>query len=744
MEVVSYSSYFLLPDCFYRLSNSITAISLDTIIIQGNSSFPDPLERLALAISSSPTSIEITQCRIATDTGSDATINWNALSTIISSVDTLRFDGTNLGIGSTIPTFPRPIAYLTFTRCGLGGPLPDTLFASATPGPDFIHFSAGTNALNGSIPSSLLSNLDFASLSSFRLSLDNNALTGIVPSTLLQGSFSASTSIAVGLSSNRLEGPLSNVFASSNFSSVLGEFSFYGDNNEFTGPTPNWLSSMPSLEYFTFSCSNCKLQSLTPSFLGVSTKRCRYDVSMVNSSISGGIPSTFFQTGGSVASLVVDLPGNRLTNIPSDMLDSTNMTSAGLVRINVSSNLLTGNLPNSPGVFGPVVPSSYFLDISNNPSLTGIVPTSFLSTFGATPTNTTAAILLIAENTGLTGNLALPDLSLGPKLKLTIRAKSTNFASLTIPEHASSGLASLSISSSSPLTGQLPTSFFINNPDLQTLDIPHSELNGSMPDMGTSNPLKLTTLILSASSMDFCSGTRATWTSSTLQICTLSTTLTFCQDTYPAMCSFSAPPPLSPTPSSISSPSGCSQSTRPSAEWTCIDGTWTFVGSVVSTTVVIPSGATTTTIKGNLTSSTVIINGLNSIIKIDGCTSNTTIIVELTPQQLEEIGRDGKLQQLLSFSNASMCNSSTSDLNIGTHVKGSSCKTVSVSKVPSSNGSFSGLFKIDSSGCNTWWIILVSVLCGLVLIGLVVAVIAYVIYKKRLEALAHKSLKQVV
>ena len=745
----------LLPDCFYSANSNAATLELSNFIIQGNSSYPDPLGRLALAISPTPTTFKLSSCTILTDTGTQALVNWNSILSITGSVSTFIISSMSLGVNATIPTFPRPIPDLWLRNIGLVGPLPTTLFDSPTPTISSFHLDADGNNF-GDIPTGLFSNINLSALSSLSISLINSKLTGTVPADFLTGSFSVCTEVYVNLLNNALEGPLTNVFASSTFSSAhLASFTLSASSNGFIGPTPTWLNAMGALQTFTLDCYSCRLDTLAPSFFAVSTIPCSYKVSLYDNQFSGNIPSTFFQTRASAIDFDVDLRYNQLTGLPSAMLDSTNFTSATSVSINLASNSLTGNLPNSPGVFARGVPlslTSYTLDVSST-NLAGTVPPSFLSAFGSTASNATSTISLIVSNAPLSGNLALPDLSMAPYLGLTIEAMVTNFSSLTLPEHATSALRSLSISSSSPLTGQLPTSFFINNPNMIIFDASQSQLNGTMPDMGTSNPNKLAKLVLDSTLMDFCSGARSQWISSLLTICTLDiTTAYYCQDMYPTQCTHSAPPPSLAVPPTTSpqaasnptfpSPTGCSQSTRPSTEWTCIGGTWTFVGSVNSTVIVIPSGATTTTIVGNVTSSTIIINGLNSAIIIDGCTSNTTIIVELTPQQLEEIGRDGKLQQLLSFSNTSMCNSSTSDLNIGTRIKGSSCKTVSVSKVPSSNGSLSGLFQVSRGGCNTWWIILVSVLGGVVLLGIVIAIIACTIHKNRAKALAHNRLRQ--
>ena len=729
--IAAESNPLLLPDCFYGISKSVTIIKFGTLIIQGNSSFPDPLARLALAISSTPATFALSNCYILTDTGSNATINWDAISTITLSVSELTLTNTYLGIGATIPTFPVPIPLIRLSNTGVSGSLPTPLFASSTNLLSDFGFYAASNQLTGPIPSTFLSNLDVSRVAFFNLFLSSNALSGSIPTSWL-GPLPYCASMTIAVADNSFEGPLENFFTETSFTSWrLTSFQFYGDGNHFTGRTPTWLSSMTTLSSFIFTCQSCKLQTLSASFPARSLATCAYTLYLSNNQLSGGIPSTFFEFGSSTNFFNIDLSGNSLTSMPSNMLANATFISAQRVVINLANNSFTGNFPNSPGLLAGAL-TYYEFTASGNPSLAGTIPSSFLSAFASMAANTASALKLDVSNTGLSGRLQLPNFSTKPKITLEIDATSSDFNELVIPNGVTSGLVSLKVSGPA-LTGSLSASFFQNNPNLTILEVAQSKLSGTMPDMGALSPSKLTTLVLTYSTIDFCAGTRTNWTSSVLTTCTLPSGSAECQDAYPASCSFTTPPAL---------PLVCLESTRPASDWICINGVWSYPGSVNSTVIIIPTGSTTTTIKGNVTSSTIIINGLNSIIIVDGCTSNTTIIVELTPQQLEEIGRDGKLQQLLSFSNTSMCNSSTSDLNIGTHVKGSSCKTVSVSKVPSSNGSLIGLFKIDSSGCNKWWIILVSVLCAIVLVGLVVAVIAYVIYKKRLESRSHKSLNQ--
>ena len=69
--------YFVIPDCF---SSLVATLYLDTVILQGNSTHPNPLNRLATAISQTPSSFSLYHGRIILSTGVPASIDWNGIS----------------------------------------------------------------------------------------------------------------------------------------------------------------------------------------------------------------------------------------------------------------------------------------------------------------------------------------------------------------------------------------------------------------------------------------------------------------------------------------------------------------------------------------------------------------------------------------------------------------------------------------------------------------------------------------
>lgn len=720
VKVTSFAGPFVLPECFFEADATISSFSIINLIIQGNSTYPDPWERLARSLTSNPTLLLLSSSYFLTPNNETANVNWNAMTNILSA-QTLTLSSLNLGMSPTLPTLPKAIVSLRLTQCGLTGTLPSSLFAAANPSLTSLTVSLEDNSMSGSMPPAFFANANLAGIDTFSLTLSGNNFYDDFPTTLFQGAFGNASSISITLSQTNFTGPISNVLTASTFSATkLTTFLFVSTYSKFSGLLPTWFNAMPLLSSFTFTCDNSlNLQGPIPgAFLAVSAyPGHKLSVSTYKSGLSGDLPSALFQLPSSPKTVFVTLSSSSLAGIPSDLFTNANFTTTETIYIDLSNNKLTGNLPASMGSFGTLSKlQTLSFNLATNPTLSGTVPNTFLPSVLASVSSTlstSASVLAFLDDTSVSGALVLPDYNLAPRLLLTVSAVRAKLTSLTLASAGlTSSLQSLMLDNNTLLTGELTSSFFQSNPNLTMLSASNTKLSGTMPDMGVLKPTTLSTLDLSSTSIEFCSSGRSVWASSVLSNCHLdSSTAYLCPTTYPN-CSVSAP-------SAPSTPVGCTASTRPSSDWICVEGSWTYVGSASSTVIVIPSGASTTVIKGNLTSTTVIINGLNSVLIVDGCASNVTLLIELTPAQLETIGGDQKLQTLLSFSNDSSCASST-NVTLEASVKGSTCKKVSVSKVSSSASStLSGLFKIDKSGCNKWWIILVAVIAGVALLVIV-------------------------
>ena len=228
----------------------------------------------------------------------------------------------------------------------------------------------------------------------------------------------------------------------------------------------------------------------------------------------GPIPSSFFDIPYCPSSFSLTMSGNNLGSLPTDLFDQANFTRTGSLTLDFSNAGLTGQMPNSAGVFG-TSNIIYIGNFNDNNMMTGTLPSTFLSSIRR-PSGSSLVITTInfnVANTGLTGDLAVLDLGDVVNqgfIGLYLDASNSSFTSISFP-NGTSGLRSLTISNNPTLTGSLPGSLFELNPKLQTLSAFNTKLSGTMPDMGTLNPSVLTTLDLSDTDIDFCSGDRITW-----------------------------------------------------------------------------------------------------------------------------------------------------------------------------------------------------------------------------------------
>lgn len=175
----------------------------------------------------------------------------------------------------------------------------------------------------------------------------------------------------------------------------------------------------------------------------------------------------------------------------------------------------------------------------------------------------------------------------------------------------------------------------------------------------------------------------------------------------------------------------------PSADFYCNNGVWTSNTSVTTPTFTVPPNLPVV-IEGNLTSSTVIFNSINSSITVSGCVDGLKLVtLNLTQEDIEKLQKSpGKsiLQTLLRFgspgSNTSCSTLSSTQISIAKQPD--SCQKVKVDKAKSSsNSALVAVFTLDRSQCNLWWIILVPVVCGLVVIAVIVTIVVVLHLKSK-------------
>lgn len=336
---------FVLPDCFFLLSNGLRNINLIHVIIQGNSASPDPLVRLTTAISSMARSFTISDSLILTPNGQQANVNWTPLYSFFTSLSSFSINNVPLGVGATFPTFPNPISNVNLVKCGLTGPLPLAIFDTMAPTLFSYVIDFQGNNLSGTIPSTFLSFPDPSIVTGFRIYGTSNQLTGSIPSSLFAGTFSTAVTIAVDLANNHMDGPLDNLFATSTFTpSKLQSFELFLSGNSFNGTVPKWTDTTWSeLSRFTFECNRCNLAGSIPSELlhvsGASNQLLH--VRLSSCWFSGGFPEALLNLPISPRSLTLDFSNNTLNSFPDNLFMSANLTQTSSLSLSLGSNPLT-------------------------------------------------------------------------------------------------------------------------------------------------------------------------------------------------------------------------------------------------------------------------------------------------------------------------------------------------------------------------------------------------------------------
>lgn len=158
----------------------------------------------------------------------------------------------------------------------------------------------------------------------------------------------------------------------------------------------------------------------------------------------------------------------------------------------------------------------------------------------------------------------------------------------------------------------------------------------------------------------------------------------------------------------------CDPRTRPSPDFYCFNKSWTSIGPIVTPTVVVQSGSTVR-IFGNLTADQIILGAGGSVF-VDGCANVSEIVLDLDASKLQR----GKTNSTLITSQNKCGNLQLTAIK----TRGNTgCKEVKVTRANTSTSSLAVLFSVDTTSCNLWWIILVSILGLLAISGLIIALI---------------------
>lgn len=416
--------YFTLPECFWTLTSTLTQlteISLQSVIISGSQSQPDPLQRFSTIL----TSITLDHVRLLNLNSPSSeylyTPNWNAffsarpLLTQFSvsqanmqgplppTLPTLcnRFNVTHNALTGTVPSgiMSNAVASLyddleidlSYNR--LEGTLPSTLLS---PVPRNLVRSFGVhlqaNQLHGPIPSDFLSPLDNNTFSYVTLDLSSNRFSGSVPSDFLRYNLTGYYDLDVSFARNQLTGSLNSGFFS-NVGATLRSVQFDWSSNLLEGTIPDDLfmplmSNLTTFDSFGFRAANNRLTGSVPNFWpAVELNPSLYSVvfGFSGNSLNGTLPSSLgppVRSGSftNLRTVAWDLSSNQLSGSISNQLLGAYGTQLSFIYIRLQKNELEGPLPYNFTFGGPST-SAVVLSLASN-RLSGTLPENLLSTFG--------------------------------------------------------------------------------------------------------------------------------------------------------------------------------------------------------------------------------------------------------------------------------------------------------------------------------------------------------------------------
>lgn len=746
---------FLLPDCFFDQLTSMQNISLSHVIIPGNYSYMNGLNRLATALNGGDCfSFSLSHFRIVDHQQLLTHIVWETLGTELPYL--LTFSLSDGQFAETyLPDSFRFINFhsLTILRCPtLTGTLPEALFNFYSSAPSSISLKIAYTSVTGGIPGQLFARLLHSDLLDLSIELYNNALNEQIAEDLFSSANLTSLRyFYFHVAGNQLRGSIPDLFGPSTLASTdtIEQLSLYFELNQFSDSIPSWIgercwiAKSCYVSLFRNQLNGTLSSPLFPATLSTAALRLqRLAIYAQENDLVGSVSADLLglnviDPSISLTSLIFDLSDNHLNDtIPYNILSTFNWSSTVDADINLSRNQFHGSIPQQ-FLNGALAPSlmSVNLNFGSN-RLSGTFPGTFLqgvaTTGPETPLSALSLYVAVANNEALTGQVLIP--TFGTRtVGLRLDVSTNLFTNLMFIPGSETSVQWLQLYDNPGMTGNLPDALFHSG--LMAIYASHTSLTGILPDLSLLNTQALRALVLEDTEIEFCPNDppRSPWTSTVLAECALvsraagQSSASYCPSLYPAICTNSAPPvvvatPADPAiPSPVAIPSGCSLTTRPSEAFVCIGTSWTYIGNYNQTSLNVPPGIMAV-VTGNLTANSIILNGLGSSVTVRGCASNlSSITVELAPSDVDRIGR-GKNVTLLKFNASNPSCAPLTGVKVSPHVNGESCKKIKIA--PSqNNGILSAVFTLDNSKCKVWWIVLVSVICAVIFIGVIAAVV---------------------
>jgi hypothetical protein len=150
----------------------------------------------------------------------------------------------------------------------------------------------------------------------------------------------------------------------------------------------------------------------------------------------------------------------------------------------------------------------------------------------------------------------------------------------------------------------------------------------------------------------------------------------------------------------------------------CVNGVLIAIGSITEPNIVFQPNSGTVQVFGNLSvTTTITFNGFGTTLNVSGCADIPNIEIDLTKEKTIP------KTPVVLVTQGSGCSNSLLDTQLTVKQLKSCKKTSAKNDVSSSSFQLSVLFSVDSSSCNTRWIILGSVLGAVLLIVVIIALV---------------------
>lgn len=694
---------YQLPLCIKEKAPQLLVLHLTQLTINSLAGLPSTLTSLTTYYSR----MVGTAAGAVDGFGEAGAIAWDEIWSLFPNLIVASFNTPTISSSTTLPSkLLSTIATFLITNSELTGSIPENFLADLTS--TMIDINLASNKIAGALPATLFSRLpSITGLTSVKFLATDNNIEGEIPSGFLRPGSAQTFYIYLG--DNKLSGSLPEALFTS--APSLFDFRFVVSRNLLNGSLPT--------SFFNAGAT----VPASPQFLSLEFHE---------NNLTGAIPPSFLMRGltqnATFATLQLLLQGNRLTgSIPETLFYAT--PDSKRESLSEGRDFNAAPIVSIGGTYSTIEISNNLLTGSINPSLMEVLR----------PNDGAAGyIYFYAASNKLTGPLP----SVCSPTKIFVLQVNGNDLNGTIPnEWQSCRMARIRIQGNTKLTGTIPPQL-LSLPDMLEFDATSTNLTGGLPALrnGSSYSFGFTQL-------EFCTASSVSSISTFDGSCDLRDTLACnCRSSYTPVCTTTAcatpSPILIAPPVTTPAPIACS-GTAPSTSFLCQGGVWT-ADVVTSDTLVVQPNSGTVVVTGNVTSSSIIVNGLGTTIEIFGCASNLSEIhIELTQEQLKEIG-NSKLYQLLSTL-SSNCSSALDDVSVSASVADAGCRKMKVAKVTSSDQTtLSGLFTVDSSACNTWWIILVSVICGVILLILITFILLAIFWKPfRMKFRPYSSTREV-